>query len=123
VIQTDASSYGLGVGLLQYHGSELLPIAFASRKLLPREQSYATIEKECLAIVYAIKRFRDYLYGREFVIQTDHKPLVYINHNRSNNDRIMRWSLLLQPYRFRIESIPGPDNVVADFLSRNHNVT
>lgn len=120
VVQTDASGYGLGVALMQYYGSELLPVAYASRKLLPREQVYATIEKECLAIVYAIKRFKEYLYGKEFVIQTDHKPLIYINHNRSNNDRIMRWSLLLQPYKFRIESIPGQENALADFLSRNH---
>jgi phospholipid-translocating ATPase len=118
VVQVDASGYGLGAALLQYHKGELLPVAYASRKLLPRELSYATIEKECLAVVYAVQKFKNYLYGKEFVLQTDHRPLIYINHNKSNNDRIMRWSLLLQPYAMKIESISGRENVIADYLSR-----
>lgn len=119
VVQVDASDKGLGAALLQWYDNQLLPVAYASRKLLPREQNYATIEKECLAIVYAVKKFREYLFGVSFVLQTDHQPLVFINHNRFNNDRIMRWSLLLQPYHMLIESIAGKDNVVADYLSRS----
>ena len=119
IIQVDASGYGVGAALLQRYQGQLLPVAFASRRLLPREQAYATIEKECLAVVFAVKKFKQYIYGKEFILQTDHQPLSYIDHNRVNNDRIMRWSLLLQPYSMRIEAIAGRDNVVADYLSRS----
>ncbi len=70
------------------------------------------------AIVWAIKKFMLYLYGTEFIIQTDHKPLVYLNKTKFVNDRIMRWAMFIQNYKFRIESIRGSENVGADFLSR-----
>jgi hypothetical protein len=65
-----------------------------------------------------IKKFDQYLYGREFTLQTDHQSLIYINQTKMNNARVMRWALALQSYRFRIESIKGTDNVGADYLSR-----
>ena len=76
------------------------------------------MERECLAIVWGIKRFMLYLYGKEFILQTDHQPLVYIDRSKFANDRIMRWAMFLQNYRFRIMSIKGSDNVGADYLSR-----
>jgi hypothetical protein len=118
ILQVDASDVGLGSALMQEHDGELLPVAFASKKLLPREKAYSVIEKECLAVVYAVQKFNQYLYGREFTLQTDHLPLICMNRNRVANDRIMRWSLLLQPYQMRIEYIKGSQNVFADFLSR-----
>lgn len=82
------------------------------------ESVYITEEKECLAIVLAIKKFQKYLhvYGQEFVLKTDHSPLVYLNKSKVTNPRLMRWALSLQPYRFRIEAIKGKDYVWADFL-------
>lgn len=70
------------------------------------------------SIVWAIQKFHKYLYGREFFLETDHQPLVYLNSSKLLNSRLMRWSLALQPYRFRIVSIRGKENVGADFLSR-----
>ena len=67
-----------------------------------------------MAIVWAIDKFSGYLYGRSFTLQTDHHPLTYLN-----SAKLMRWALKLQPFRFRIEAIPGVDNVGADWLSRS----
>ena len=118
VVQVDASDVGIGAVLSQQYGEDYLPVTYASRKLLPRERKYAVMEKECLAIVYAMEKFDEYLYGREFELQTDHQPLVSMNHSRVANDRIMRWSLLLQPYNMKLTIIPGRENVIADYLSR-----
>ena len=95
-----------------------LPFAYASRKLKECECKYATVEKECLAIVWAIQKFQKYLYGNQSVLETDHSPLVYLNKAKVTNPRLMRWALSLQPYRFRIQAIKGKDNVGADYLSR-----
>ena len=76
------------------------------------------IERECLAIVWAIGKLQTYLYERSFVLQTDHRPLVYMDKAKMANARVMRSALALQPYRYCIDSIPGSDNVGADYLSR-----
>ena len=119
ILQVDACDEGIGAALFQEVDGEMLPIGYASRKLLDREKKYAIMEKECLAVVYAVKHFHQYLYGSQFILQTDHMPLVCLNQNRSSNDRIMRWSLQLQPYSMCVEYIKGSDNVTADYLSRN----
>ena len=118
ILRTDASDCGVGAVLLQCEGTQKWPTAYASRKLIQRERAYSTVEKECLAIVWAVQKFQRYIYGREFVLETDHQPLIYLNKAKVANPRLMRWALMLQPYRFRIEAIKGSDNVGADFLSR-----
>ena len=118
ILRTDASERGLGAVLMQMEQGQILPIAYASRKLKECECNYATVEKECLAIVWAIQKFQQYLYGHEFILETDHSPLVYLNKSKVTNPRLMRWALSLQPYRFRIIAIKGKDNVGADYLSR-----
>ena len=118
ILRTDASEYGLGAVLLQDEDGEKFPVAYASKKLSTRERSYAVIEKECFAVVWGIQKFHQYLYGREFVLETDHQPLTYLNKSKTDNSRLMRWALQLQPYRFRIVAIKGSDNVGADYLSR-----
>ena len=99
--------------MLQEHDGEKFPVLYASRKLLEREKSYCVVEKECLAIVWAVKKLEPYLYGKEFELETDHQSLIYMQ-----NGRIMRWALALQPYRFRIKAIKGSENIGADLLSR-----
>jgi len=118
ILRVDASDLGLGSVLLQESDGEKLPVAYASRKLLPREQNYSVIEKECLAIVWAVAKFHRYLFGKDFVLETDHQPLTYLNKAKLSNSRLMRWALALQPYRISIRAIPGRENVGADYLSR-----
>ena len=119
VLRTYASDVVVGAVLLQeFEGEGRLPIAYASKKLLPREKNYSTIEKECLGIIWGIEKFRKYLYGVEFLLETDQKPLSYLQTAKVLNPRIMRWAMRLQPYRFRIVAIRGQDNLGADYLSR-----
>ncbi|KII63511.1 Transposon Tf2-8 polyprotein [Thelohanellus kitauei] len=79
IMDTDASSQGIGAVLLQVNkdGNEY-PVSFTSRILSPCEKKYSTIEREALAIVYGLKKFNQYLYGRHFMIRTDHKPLEHL---------------------------------------------
>ena len=120
ILQTDASHVGIGALLLQEDSAgEKRPVAYASRKLQPRESRYSTIERECLAIVWGITKFQDYLYGSEFILETDHQPLQYLRQAKFQNGRLMRWALTLQPYRFLLRAIRGRDNIGADCLSRN----
>ena len=118
LLRTDASESGIGAVLLQEQGEYKLPIAYASKKLLDREKRYSVVEKECYAIVWGVQKFKCYLYGKEFVLETNHRPLVYLNTAKVANARLMRWALALQPFKYRIEGIKGTDNVCADFLSR-----
>lgn len=118
VLRTDSSGYGLGAVLFQYQNNKPFPVAYASKKLLERERRYSTIERECLAIVFGVTRFKYYLLGAEFILEIDHKPLVYLRNFKGNNNRLLRWALCLQSFRFRLVHVAGKDNVGADFLSR-----
>ncbi len=118
ILRTDASDTGLGAVLLQQHDDGLFPVCFASRKLLDREKRYSVIERECLAVVWRIRKFAMYLYGVDFTLQTDHQALSYLDKAMFENDRVMRWAMFVQNYRFRIEAIKGSANVGADYLSR-----
>ena len=122
IVRSDASDTGVGAVLLQEFEDGTFPIAYASKKLMQRERNYSVIEKECLAIVYAVKKFQNYLYGKAFVIQTDHQPLSHIQKCKIESSRVMRWALFLQNYRFRIEAIRGIDNIGADYLSRQEYI-
>ena len=119
ILRCDASDKGIAGILLQESEGVLHPVAYASRKLLEREQNYSVIEKECLSIIWAINKFDLYLFGVPFIIQTDHKPLVYINKSKCLNKRIMRWAILLQEYRFKVESVPGKTNCGPDPYTLN----
>ena len=91
VVQTDASETGVGAVLSQLHEGEEHPIIFISRKLLPREQKYSTVEKECLAIKWALETLKYYLLGRHFTLVTDHAPLVWMSRSlvwMSRNQRV-----------------------------------
>ncbi|XP_072164343.1 uncharacterized protein [Diadema setosum] len=110
ILRTDASDNGVGAVLLQETEGEKFPVAYASKKLLPRERVYSTIEKECLAVVWAVQKFEPYLYGREFVLEVDHEPLRAMRKGKVANARVLRWSLALQPYQYRVEAIKGKEN-------------
>lgn len=119
ILQTDASNRGIGAVLLQEENNTRLPVMYISKKFNSAENSYSTIEKECLAIVKSIHKLREYLLGREFIIECDHFPLQWLNKAKDNNMRLLRWSLVLQEYKFRICHIPGVKNAIADLLSRS----
>ena len=74
------------------------PVAYASRKLKPRQEKLSTTEKECLARVWAVELFRYYLFGRKFRLQTNHNPLVWFNRVCNKNRKLLRWSITLQEY-------------------------
>ncbi len=103
LLQTDASDRGLGAVLTQEIGGEERPVLYISRKLSKRETMYSTIEKECLAIRWAVLTLRYYLLGREFTLCSDHAPLQWLHRMKDTNARIR----------------PGTQMTVADFLSRN----
>jgi len=119
VLQTDASDRGVGAVLSQAgdHGQDH-PVAYFSRKLLPREERYSTVEKECLAIKLAIQAFNTYLMGRSFAIETDHRSLEWLDRIKHSNSRLTRWSLFLQSYSYSVHYRKGSSNGNADGLSR-----
>ncbi|XP_064475154.1 uncharacterized protein LOC135389103 [Ornithodoros turicata] len=118
VLCTDASDRSIGDVLQQEHDGVLQPVSYASRKLLPREAAYVAIEREGLALLWGVQTFTTYLYGKPFTIQTDHEPLLYINKQRHLNNSVLRWSLQLQEYSFRVQYVKGSENRVADYSSR-----
>jgi len=101
-LQTDASNQSLGGCLLQMHKGVKHPVLYASKKLIPREQNYSVGEREALAIIWAVKKFHRYLYGQHFTLESDHRPLEYLQTSHTQNPHLMRWSLALQPYRFTV---------------------
>ena len=118
IIQADASYAALGAVLSQIF--ELLehPIAYASRLLSDAEQRYTVTEKELLAIIWAIKHFHHYVYGRRITLMTDHKPLVDLQNIKQPEGRLAKLYFKLQQHDITIKYKPGPLNSNADFLSR-----
>lgn len=122
-LSVDASSYGLGAVLLQEDtDGQRRPVAYASRALTSTEQRYAQVEKEALAITWACEKFRMYILGLPFHIETDHKPLVPIFSTKRIDDltpRLQRMRLRTIEYDFSIGHVPGKQLYTADVLSRN----
>lgn len=118
VLTTDASNYAIGAVLSQGPIGKDKPIGFASRTLSQTEENYSTIEKELLAIVWACKYFRPYLFGNKFTLYTDHQPLTYIFNMKDPSSKLVRWRLSLEEYDYSIQYRKGSQNVVADGLSR-----
>lgn len=114
--QGDASQFGLGFALIQ----QGQPVAYASRALTPAETKYSQIEKELLAQVFGLERHHEYVYGRQVILWTDHKPLVAITQKplATAPKRLQRLLLRLQQYDVRIQYMPGPQLHLADTLSR-----
>ena len=120
-LETDASNYALGAILYQKNQrQEKEIITLASRTLKGPELSYFTTEKELLAIVWALQKFRTYLQGAHIINRTDHMALTFLKTCKFTNARLTRWILAIQDYDITIEHCPGKENIAADLLSRQH---
>lgn len=118
ILVTDASDIALGAVLSQSEGKHDRPISYISRVLNNAERNYSTIEKEFLGLVWAVTQFKTYLYGRKFVLMTDHKPLTFLDNLTIESSRLTKLRLKLIDYDFEIKYKPGKENTVADALSR-----
>ena len=120
----DASAYGNEAVISRVLPSgEERPVAYASRSLSKAEVNYSQIEKEALALIFGVRRFHQFLYGRKFVLVTDHKPLVTIFGSKQSIPpiaaaKLQRWSIILAGYRYEIEYKRTQDHSNADGLSR-----
>jgi len=116
VLSADASQYGLGSVLLQNN----LPLAYASCSLNETQQNYSQIEKELLSLVVGCEKHRYFLYGQNFTIQTDHKPLLGILRKpiHTLSPRLQRMIMRLLRYQFTLIHVPGKQMYISDALSR-----
>lgn len=115
---TDASDYRIGTVLSQIQNEKEVVIAYASRQLRPPEIKYATVEKEALAVVFAVKQFRHYLMDKQFTVISDHRPLQWLENQKDATGRLGRWAIMLSNLNYKIKYRPGRVHQNADCLSR-----
>ncbi|XP_031101912.1 uncharacterized protein LOC116005814 [Ipomoea triloba] len=117
-LMCDASNYAVGAVLGQKVGRVSHVIYYASRTLDIAQSNYTTTEKELLAIVFALEKFRSYLLGTKVIVYSDHVALKYLLSKKEAKPRLIRWMLLLQEFNLEIRDKKGAENLVADHLSR-----
>ncbi|RVW60604.1 Retrovirus-related Pol polyprotein from transposon 17.6 [Vitis vinifera] len=117
-LMCDASDYAVGAVLGQREDGKPYVVYYASKTLNDAQKNYTTTEKELLAVVFALDKFRNYLLGTSIVIFTDHSALKYLLNKKDAKARLIRWILLLQEFNIQIKDKQGVENVVADHLSR-----
>jgi len=125
VLRTDASELGVGAALFQVYkedGKEPVyqPISFCSKKFSDAATRWSTIEQEAYGIYFGVQQHSYYLYAKKFILETDHRNLIWIE--SSVVPKIMRWRVYLQSFTFTLRHIAGKLNIHADFLSRMHNL-
>ena len=120
-LAVDASDVGAGSVLLQEDDNGVdHPVCYFSKKFNKHQRNYSTIEKECLSLILALQHFEVYLASSvtPIVIFSDHNPLTFIHKMKNKNQRLLRWSLMLQEHNLDIRHIKGKDNIIPDALSR-----
>ncbi|KAI5182010.1 hypothetical protein NEOKW01_2150, partial [Nematocida sp. AWRm80] len=122
ILTTDASDKAIGAILAQkdHHGKERVISTF-SKILDSTQKNYGITDRELLAVVKSIEHYRHFLIGKEFILRTDHKCLIYMNESKDQTSRLMRWSMKLAEYQFIVEYIKGEDNA-ADGFSRAYAI-
>lgn len=117
-VATDASLTGIG-GIIYYIKNDTVHyVAMASRKLSSSEQNYSTTKRELLAVVFIFNKFHKWLFGIQFTLHTDHKSLIFLNHQSIPNMLMLNWYEVIFSYSFDVVHIPGCLNVIPDALSR-----
>jgi hypothetical protein len=118
-VATDASDVGIGAVLYQVDlDKKIIYNGFMARSLSKSEKNYGTTGRELLAIVFALNKFHQHLWGRHFTLHTDHKALIYIHTQKDLNAMLTKWFDTILDYNFDIVHLPGMDNVIPDALSR-----
>lgn len=120
-LAVDASETWAGAVLLEKIQDKIEhPICYFSRKTYVHQRVYSVVEKEALALVLPVQHFEVYLgaSASPIIVYTDHNPLVFLHQMKNRNQRIMRWSLIWQPFTLEIKYVRGTENVMADALSR-----
>ena len=118
ILATEASNTALGVVLSQCNEDGEHPVAYASRLLKGAELNYSATEKEMLGVVWGIKYFRCYLYGRKFTVLTDHAAIKWSFSVKDPSSRLVRWQMLLSEFEYEVVHKPGKLHINADVLSR-----
>ena len=122
-LMCDASDYAVGAVLGQRKEGKPYVIYYASRTLNSAQMNYTTTEKELLAVIFALDKFRSYLIGSPTVVFSDHAAIRYLMSKQDAKPRLLRWILLIQEFNLTIKDKKGAENVVADHLSRLTNET
>jgi hypothetical protein len=118
-VQTDASDEGIGAVLVQIYPEGDRPIAYLSKKFTPVQSEWSPMDQECYAFICSLDKWHNYLNGIKFTCETDHKALTQLNQKAQNNKRCERWRLKILEYDFIVKYIPGPMNLMPDYLSRS----
>ena len=121
LLYVDSCEVGAGASLMQEDADGVEhPVCYYSKKYDRHQRNYAIVEKEALALLLAVKFFDPYFTSSPYPVQvfTDHNSLCFIHRMKNENQRLLRWSLMLQGYNLHINHVKGRDNVIADALSR-----
>ena len=117
-ISSDASDTAIGAVLGKEEDKKPYAIYYIRKNLSPVELNYTVTEKEFLAVIYAVNKFRHYITRYPVVLYTDNSAIKYLENKRVTNGRLTRWLMLLQEFDITIKDRPGKENHVANFLSR-----
>ena len=117
-VSVDASEYSVGGILTQTRDGNEQPVAFISAKLTPTQRRWSVIEKEAYAVIWALKKFRHWVFNRSVVVYSDHNPLAYLTEPTPKSSKLLRWALALQEFVVELKYRCGRNNEAADCLSR-----
>jgi hypothetical protein len=120
IIHTDVSAKTISAVLMQQDwGGNTSIVSIASRVLTPTERRYTTCEQELLGIIFALEKFRIYIYRHKILLYTDNKSLMFFNRYAITSNRVARWMLSLKQYDIELRHVKGTQNHLADVISRN----